>query len=147
MQRVIVVHGWGGSPEGDWMPWIKKELTNRRYEVLVPKMPDTENPKVEPWLSKLTETIGTPRSDDILIGHSIGTLAIINYLQTLKADQKVGKVILVAPWHSLTLGEDEDPKIAEPWINNNVEWGKVKTKAGSKTTFNLADSPGSTSIL
>lgn len=92
MPRVIIVNGWGGSPEGDWIPWIKNELTRKGYEVRAPEMPDTENPKVKSWLNKLTDTIETPRPDDVLIGHSIGTLALINYLQTLENGQNVEKL-------------------------------------------------------
>ena len=129
MQRAFIIHGWGGSPERDWMAWAKKTLSRKGYEVFIPEMPEAENPKIDPWLKKISGVVGTPRANDILIGHSIGCLAIIRYLQTLSKDQKVGKVVLVAPWQFLTLDEDEDPEIARPWQAGNVDYEKVKTKA------------------
>lgn len=141
MSRVFIVHGWGGSPERDWMPWAKRALKEKGFEVFVPEMPETENPRIAPWLDKLTETIGQVRRDDILIGHSIGTLAIIRYLQGLKDDQKVQKVILVAPWQTLTLDENEDPEIAKPWQVEDVDYEKVKTKADKFVAIFSKDDP------
>ena len=141
MQRVFLVHGWGGSPEGDWMPWAKREIEKLGYEVFVSKMPDTENPKIDPWLNTLSKTIGVPKKDDILIGHSIGTLAIIRYLQTLNKGEIIGKVILIAPWQTLTLDENEDPKIAEPWQVEDIDYDKIKTKAKSFVAVFSKDDP------
>jgi len=134
MQRVFLIHSWGGSPKNDWMPWAKKALTEKGFEVYVPEMPDTENPKIRPWVSKLAESVGEARADDILIGHSIGCLAVLRFLETLKDDEKVGKVILVAPWQYLTLDKNENPAIAVPWIDNPIDYEKIKSKADTITT-------------
>lgn len=141
MNRIFLIHGWGGSPKSDWFPWAKKELEQKGYEVFVPEMPDTENPKIEPWLQKLAEVVGTARKDDIFVGHSIGTLATIRFLQSFDKDQKVSKVILIAPWHSLTLDENEDPGIAKPWIDEFVDWEKVKSKANRIIAVFSEDDP------
>ncbi len=129
MARAIVIHGWGGSPKNDWMPWIKKALKEKGYEVFVPEMPNTEHPKIIPWVKKLKETIGEVRSDDILIGHSIGCQTILRYLETLDTKQKVKSVILVAPWQFLILDENEEQTDANPWLNAPNDLGKVKDKA------------------
>lgn len=141
MNRIFLIHGWGGSPESDWFVWAKQELEKRGYEVFVPEMPDTEHPKIELWLKKLSETVKTSRPDDILIGHSIGTLTVIRYLQTLNDNQKVQKVILVAPWQTLTLDESEDPEVAKPWQEENIDYEKVKTKAGKFIAIFSKDDP------
>jgi hypothetical protein len=129
MKRAIVVHGWAGSPSSDWMPWAKKSLERKGFEVSVPEMPETDNPKITPWVNKLNETIGKVQNDDILIGHSIGCLTILRYLETLKDNEKVSKVILVAPWQFLTLDENENPEIAKPWIETPIDYEKIKSKA------------------
>lgn len=141
MSRIFLIHGWGGSPDSDWFLWAKKELEQKGYKVIVPVMPDTENPKIQPWLQKLSEVVGSTRKDDIFIGHSIGTLATIRFLESLNEAQKVNKVILIAPWHSLTLDENEDPEIAKPWIEEFVDWERVKSKADKVIAVFSKDDP------
>jgi uncharacterized protein len=133
MSRVILVHGWGGSPDNDWFPWVTKKLQEKGYEVVAPVMPDNEHPKIETWIPKLAEIVGQLRNDDILIGHSIGCQAILRYLTSLDRDEKVNKVILVAPWGASlsNLDDNEDREIAKPWFETPINFNKAKTKANS----------------
>ena len=131
MKRVIIVHGWGGSSKTDFLPWAKEELEKLGYEVITPDMPDTDYPKIETWVPSLTKIIDQPKEDDIFIGHSIGCQTILRYLETLKVDQKVDKVILVAPWVKLFNLEEEDLLIANPWEQTIINWGKIKKSANS----------------
>jgi hypothetical protein len=50
MKRVILIHGWDGFPNNCWFPWLKKELEDKDFEVIVPAMPNPEHPKVKPWV-------------------------------------------------------------------------------------------------
>lgn len=43
-KRVFLIHGWEGYPEEGWRPWLKKELEQRGFTVIVPAMPDTATP-------------------------------------------------------------------------------------------------------
>lgn len=132
MPRIFIIHGWGGSPQGDWMPWAKKALEEKGFEVHVPEMLDTEHPKIKPWIDKLQETIGEIKPDDIFIGHSIGCQTVLRYLQTLPENTKVGKVILIAGWVSLTpfaTREPEDKLIVKPWFETPINYLKVKNSA------------------
>jgi uncharacterized protein len=128
-QRIFLIHGWGGSPRNDWFPWAKKELTQKGFEVVVPEMPETEHPKINSWVSKLSHVVGKPQPTDILIGHSIGCQTILRYLENLDAGQKVEKNILIAPWWFLTLDENEEQADADPWLNTQVNFENIKTKA------------------
>jgi len=128
-KRVIMVHGWGGSPESDFLPWAKEELEKRGYEVLIPSMPDTDYPKIEIWVPYLKEVVGEIQESDILIGHSIGCQTILRYLENLKDDQKSDKVILVAPWVKLFNLQQEDIPIANPWEQTIINWEKIKKRA------------------
>lgn len=130
-KRVIIIHGWGGSPKTDFLPWAKKELENKDYEVIVSAMPDSENPRIESWVPYLANVIGKVRETDILIGHSIGCQAILRFLQTLNEDKKVDRVILVAGWVKLKGLADEEKPIADSWEQTPIEWGNVKDKASS----------------
>ena len=125
MKRVIIIHGWSGTPETNWLPWLKRELEKLGHEVLVPEMPDTDNPVIEKWLQKLTEIVGVPDKNTYFVGGSIGCQAILRYLETLNTG--VGGAIFVAGWFNLENLESEDEeKISKPWIETPIDLEKVK---------------------
>ena len=132
MKKVILVHGWGGSPQNDWFPWASEKLNELGFDVIVPAMPDTDTPKIEPWVNKLKEVSGNIDKQTIFIGHSIGCQAVLRFLEALDGDVKVSKVILVAPWMALdeeTIAEEgpESIEISKPWMETPIDFEKVKT--------------------
>lgn len=98
MKRAVFVHGWYGHPTDGWWPWLKTELENQGYEVIAPQMPDTESPQVDNWVHVLDEVVGNPTPDTYLVGHSLGCITILRYLESLNdgGEQKVGGAVLVA---------------------------------------------------
>lgn len=139
--RIFLIHGWGGNPNIDWFPWAKKELEQKGYEVIVPEMPDPDYPKIEPWVSKLKEVVGEIRKDDIFVGHSIGCQTVERYLQTLSKNTKLDKVVLIAPWVTLTkrtfeeMGENEE--VVKDWYSEPIDYEKIRNMA--KWTAVLSD--------
>lgn len=106
MKKAIIIHCWEGYPEYCWYPSVKKELENKGFEVVVPVFPDTDLPKLDKWLPKLKEVIGEPDEDIYLIGHSIGCITILRYLESLSEGQKIGGAVFVAGYIG-NLGFDE----------------------------------------
>ena len=125
MKKVYIIHGWGADSKSDWIPWLKKELEDKNFEVLAPDMPDTDEPNIEKWVSKLKKLLPNPDENCILIGHSIGCQTIMRYLEKLE-NKIVDKIILVAPWFNLKGLEDEELPIADPWINTPINFENVK---------------------
>lgn len=127
MKRAIIVHRWGGNPEEGWFPWLKTALEARGFVVDVPVMPDTDCPTIAAWVGKLSEVVGTPNEELVLVGHSIGTQTILRYLATINAT--VGKAVLVAPWLALTNSDDDvdDKMIAKPWLETPIDFAAVKS--------------------
>lgn len=124
-KRVIIVHGWSGHPKEGWFPWLVKELTAAGFEVSVPSMPDTDHPRIEPWVRTLAETIGEPDEQLILIGHSVGAQTILRYLETI--DVPIAGAVFVAPWLTLSLlGSEENWNIAEPWMDAPIDDAAVR---------------------
>ena len=128
-KRVFLVHGWGGSPDNDWHQWLKRELEQRGFKVEVPVMPDSLNPTISSWISKLKEVVGKCDKDTYFVGHSIGCQAIMRYVETLSKDEKVGGIIFVAGWLHLTVDTWDEvytQKIAAPWLNTPIDFNKIK---------------------
>jgi len=96
MKRVVIVHCWEGYRNYCWYPQTKKELEKEGYEVEIPEMPETVNPKLTGWLPKLGKTIKEPDENLFLVGHSLGCITIMRYLQNLNGNKKVGGVVFVA---------------------------------------------------
>jgi predicted alpha/beta hydrolase family esterase len=96
MKQAIIVHCWGGNPNYCWYPWVKNELEKIGLKVDVLSMPDSDNPRLNKWLPHLIQAVGEPDEELVLIGHSIGTVTIMRYLESLGDKKQVGKVILVA---------------------------------------------------
>lgn len=140
-KRVIIVHGWGGSPESDFLSWAKEELEKKDYEVITPAMPDPNYPKIETWIPYLAEAVGIPRETDILVGHSMGCQTIMRYLETLSNDQKVDRVILVAGFVELMGLESDELAIRDAWLNTPLNLNKVKTKANTFIVILSDDDP------
>lgn len=98
MKRAILIHGFGSTGLKGWRVPLKAALEQKGYQVFVPDMPNTNHPKQEEWVAKIQELIQNPDGEEILIGHSLGNIAILRYLETLSDGQKISKALLVAPF-------------------------------------------------
>jgi predicted alpha/beta hydrolase family esterase len=133
MNRVFIIHGWGGYPEECWFPWLKQKLEQRGFHVEVPQMPEPSAPKIETWVAYLAQRIATPDQDTYLVGHSIGVQTILRYLETI--ENQIGGVVAVAGFFTLipdSIGGPKEEKIAEPWLTRPMNLDKIK-----KTTIVL----------
>ena len=141
MKRVFVVHMWSGNPEGNWYPWLKKELEAKGFEVNVPEMPDTDEPKIGAWVSYLKKIVGTVNEDTYFVGHSVGCQTILRYLEQCSSKEKIGGAVFVAGWFKLeNLESEEEWKIMKPWLETSIEYQKIRILGGSnKFTAILSD--------
>ena len=127
MKRVFIIHRWDGNPTEDWYQWLKKELEGIGFEVFVPAMPDSDEPKMETWIPFLSQLVGTPDANTFFIGHSIGCQAIIRYLETLPEGVKIGGAVFVAGWYNVrNLETEKEKRIAGPWVNTPSNDEKIK---------------------
>jgi hypothetical protein len=128
-KKVYIIHGWGGSPENDWLPWLKNKLEEKSFLVIVPAMPNTDEPKIDEWVNHLLNICPNPDENTYFVGHSIGCQAIFRYLE--KPDgKKVGGIICVAGWFELAnLESEEEWQVADPWLKIPIDLGKIKKVA------------------
>ncbi len=130
MKRVFIIHRWSGTPNSDWYQWVSRELEQKGYQVFVLAMPETDNPDIDKWVSKLSEIVGIPDENTYFIGHSIGAQTIMRYLATLPESIKINKTIFVAGWFKLSGLEDEGEdiiNIAKPWIETLIDFDHIKS--------------------
>lgn len=133
MKRVVIIHCWGGYPDYCWYPQTRKELEKKGFEVLIPQMPDTHHPKLSLWLPQLRRLIKNPKEDLYLIGHSVGCITILRYLEQLKIGEKIGGVILVAGFtEKLGSGYEE----IDNFFDKELNFKKIKTKSNFFAAIN-----------
>ena len=143
-KTAYIIHGWECSSQGGFLPWLKKELENKGYQVSVPDMPDTNTPQISAWLGKMQELIGTPDENTIIIGHSLGGLAILLYLQSLPPQSRVGQAVLVASVIEKIEGMSvEEALIAAPWLEQgkSLDANKIKEVCPQINAFFSDDDP------
>ncbi|MFA5358733.1 MAG: alpha/beta fold hydrolase [Patescibacteria group bacterium] len=100
---ILVIHGLCGNSNENWFPWLKDNAQKIGYEVLVPDLPNADEPKMEEWLSVLAGLKEKLVGEIIVIGHSLGAAVACKFVE--ENNLKINKLILVAPTGS-SQGED-----------------------------------------
>lgn len=135
-KRIFIIHGWEGSPESNWFLWLKNELEKLDYAVAIPQMPGADQPRMAEWMDFMNKLVGDPDENTYLIGHSLGTISILRYLERMDDRKKIGGIILVAAF-SRTLGIPE----IENFLDRPVDWENIKSKAGKVVVINSDNDP------
>lgn len=126
-KRVFIIHGWDGSPQDCWIPWLKKELETKGFFVETPLMPRAEEPEIQSWFSVLNNTVGKIDENTYFVGHSIGCQTILRYVEQLPSENKIGGIVCVAGFFRLLyLETEEEKKIAKPWLETEMDFEKIK---------------------
>jgi uncharacterized protein len=135
---VVIIHGTGGAPDGNWFPWIQAELGKRGVRCLVPQFPTPEDQSLEAWRSAFTANIGPLTSKHILIGHSVGAAFILNLLST--AQTVVHATFLVAGF-CRQLGLPEFDPLNETFVTSSIDWEQVRRASGKLFLYAGSDDP------
>lgn len=137
--RIIVIHGSYGSPEGNWFPWLKRELEGMGHQVLTPRFPTPGNQSLEIWKAVLAREAQEIDSDCILIGHSIGAGFVLNVLEDL-ASAPVRASCLIAGFLG-DLGLPDFDTINRSFVNRDFDWKRIRANAGSVLVMNGDNDP------
>lgn len=132
MKRLFIVHGWGGSPNEIFYQLIKRELELSGWKVFPLKMPNPDNPQIDPWVSELSKAATNPDKDTYFYGHSVGCQTILRFLQALPDNTEVGGAVFSAGWINIKPetyemeGEEETKEIVTPWLEAQLDFKKIK---------------------
>lgn len=92
--KIIFVHGYTASSKGDWYPEIIKKLDEYHLDYSIPDLPGDERPHAADWLNLIHHEALTSTKPLILVGHSLGSRAVLLYLERFQ--KKVASVFLIA---------------------------------------------------
>jgi hypothetical protein len=136
-KRVLIIHGWEATSKDNWFLEEKERLEAMGYNVTVPDMPNTLNPLKEEWVKVIEDF--NPDEDSILIGHSLGGLTILRYLE--KALRKVGKCVFVAtPIRKLESNEFDSSPIHN-FFEPDIDYSMIKKNCVKSIIINQINDP------
>ncbi len=120
-KRIFVIHGWEGDPKNGWYPWLKTNLEKKEFTVFVPEMPNTYHPQMDEWLEHLKKIVVQPDENCYFIGHSLGCITILRYLESLKENQRIGGAIFFAGFT-----DDLGYKELSNFFVKTIQWDKIR---------------------
>jgi len=124
MKKVFIVHGFQGSPNGGWRPWLMTELGNKDIYACALSMPNPENPICTEWVEEISRHVDRNKNDEIyLVGHSLGVPAILRYLESSpKISNILGVVLVSGPY------EKSGNKKIENFLDRKFDFKTIKSK-------------------
>ncbi len=132
MKTAVVFHGTGGSPESYWIPYLKHNLEERGYKMLVPALPNPEHPQLQECLDAVLDLPYT--EETILVGHSSGASLILALLERIPV--KVKQAVLVAGFY-----KPLEPGKPELMVQASYDWEKIKAHCAIFTVINSDNDP------
>jgi len=99
-------------------------------------MPDSVHPKMAAWLNHLTKTVSVPDENCYFVGHSLGCITILRYLESLPKKQKIGGAVLVAGFTS-DLGFQD----LSSFFTKSINWAKIKLHCKKFVAIHSDDDP------
>ena len=136
MNNYIIIHGSFGSKDGNWFPWLKKELENRNLNIEVPQMPiGVGNQNFDNWANVLDNL--NIDENTIIIAHSIAPVFVCKYIIERKI--KVKKLIFVCGFNNYLGIDPEYDAVNEPMFLNNLK--DVKNYCNNIICFYSDDDP------
>ena len=136
MEKYIILHGSFSRTDGNWFPWLSRQLESRGKTVIVPQMPiGVGNQNFDNWSAEFDKL--SIDENTTIIAHSIGPIFVCKYLITNKI--KVKKLIFVCGFNNY-LGIDADyDAVNKPMFVNNLE--DIKKYCSNIVCFYSDDDP------
>jgi predicted alpha/beta hydrolase family esterase len=128
-----------GSPEGNWFPWLKRELEKAGHRVIVPSFPTPKEQSLSTWLSVAEKTLkGLDPANTVLIGHSTGAIFAL-YLAE-KATSAYCAVFAVCPFVR-DLGLEQYDALNSTFVQPSFNWPLIRKNAKEIFCFAGKDDP------
>ena len=123
MTNIIIVHGTCGTPEENWFPWLKDELTKLDCNVFVPKFPTPKNQSLKSWLEVFKDYEKYLDKNTIIVGHSLAPAFLLSVLENL--NNPIKAAFFVAGFVGEPLGIEKFDKLNKTFTSKTFNWEKV----------------------
>lgn len=117
----IFLHGYSGSAEGVFFPWLKKELEIRGLEVQAPNLPNPENPTEEEQVNFCLDNLHFDENS-FIVAHSLGCFVALKVVEKLPF--AISGLLLAGGF--IDPNFKDKPRIFEDKFSWNVDAKRVK---------------------
>lgn len=136
MKKVFIIHGFEGSPNGGWRPWLMGELEKQGIYACALSMPTPENPVCNEWIDEIHRYVERNPGDKVyLVGHSLGVPAILRYLESAKAKPILAAVLVAGP------SENNHSEKLNSFFNKEFDFKKIQSNCRQFTVIHGDDDP------
>lgn len=95
-QRVLILHGWGGSDTPHWQSYLAAEIARNYGVVSFPLLEDKEFPDKSEWLAQLGEHLQTFQPT-VVVCHSLANTLWFHACNEAFIKSDIEHLLLVAP--------------------------------------------------
>lgn len=132
-QKVILVHGYKTTPNGAWFPWLMGELKKLAVFAVALDMPTPATPKQEEWIAEIARAVDRHEGSEVyLVGHSLGVVAILDYLQSESTKNIRGTVLVSGCIHP-------SDNLKTAGFYQNFDYEKIRNMSGGFFVIHAKD--------
>lgn len=136
--RAVILHAMAQTSQGHWYQWLKSELEERGYTVWVPDLPHSDHPDTKEMTEFLLAHNEWDFNDNLIIGHSSGSVEVLYLLQALPKLVKVKTAVMVSSFDHMVSGmEAQHDRI----FTQAFDFEKIKTSAEKSLFIHGDDDP------
>lgn len=130
--KIVVIHGTGGQPGGNWFPWLKRRLASAGCKTIAPSFPTPDGQSLTAWKKVFQDQVGDLQPNMILIGHSLGAGFVLNLLE--ESSVPVLATISVCGFVG-NLGLPEYDQLNKTFVDHEFNWRQIRNNMGKTTLF------------
>jgi len=123
MKNAFIIHGTWGSPEWNWFLWMKKNLEEKWYTVIIPRLPTPDNQSLDSWLREFEQYEKYVDEDTIFIAHSIWPSFVCSLLEWLDSPVEACYFASGFLWF---LWLHEFDLLNKTFVDKDFNWEKIK---------------------
>lgn len=138
MKNAFIIHGTGGSPEGNWFPWMKQKLEERWYRVFVPKFPTPENQCLDSWKQVFEQYTDHINAETIFVAHSLGPAFVLSVLEVI--DTPISACYFAAGFLGLLRLQDFD-ELNTTFTTKVFDWEQIHSNCSKFYMCHGSDDP------
>jgi predicted alpha/beta hydrolase family esterase len=143
IRKAVLVPRYGGDAASDWYRWLIEQLGDLGIKsTVVPLLPKPDAPAVDQTVAAIAEAVGDDPKEyphTLLVGHSVGSRALLAYLNRRKAGVPFAGLVPVAGW--FTLDDSNSYPALVPWVELDLDYAAIASKAGPITVHLSDDDP------